>query len=233
MLFPKRKKSIVTLIVLPRFCMKKVLLIDDSFDIRENVSEILALSNYIVFKAANGQEGIDLAHRKNPDLILCDIMMPVVDGFGVFMELNKNLDTAGIPFVFLTAATELESRQTGLRLGADDYIIKPFNEQLLLSTIEARINRHRAAKERRKKEQLAYITELEELMHITSHKVRKPVCNILGLLKLLDMDDEMNAEKMREVLVYSKECALELDTFTRELTLFLEQSKARKDNGIY
>lgn len=213
--------------------MKRILLIDDSFDIRENVSEILALSNYIVFEAGDGLEGIDLAHRENPDLILCDVMMPGVDGFGVFMALNKSLDTAGIPFVFLTAATEQESRLAGMRLGADDYIIKPFNEQLLLSTIEARITRYRAAKEKRKKEQLAYISELEELMHITSHKVRKPVCNILGLLKLLDMDEDMNAEKMREVLEYSKECALELDTFTRELTLFLEQSKARKDKGIH
>ena len=86
--------------------MKKILLIEDNIDMRENTAEILALSNYEVKTAVNGKEGVEAALTWKPDLIICDIMMPVLDGYGVLHMLSKNDHTAGIPFIFLTAKAD-------------------------------------------------------------------------------------------------------------------------------
>src|SRR6185436_13315255 len=101
--------------------MKKILLIEDNQDVRENTSEILQLANYIVFTAENGKVGVELAHQEKPDLIICDIMMPELDGYGVLHILNKTPDTATIPFIFLSAKSEKSDFRKGMNLGADDY----------------------------------------------------------------------------------------------------------------
>ena len=116
--------------------MKKILLIEDNLDVRENTEEILSLANYKVFTAANGKIGVELAHTEKPDLIICDIMMPELDGYGVLHILSKNEDTARIPFIFLTAKTEKSDIRKGMNLGADDYLTKPFDDTDLLNAIE-------------------------------------------------------------------------------------------------
>ena len=121
--------------------MKKILLIEDNSDVRENTSEILSLANYDVVVAENGKIGVDLAQRINPDLIICDIMMPALDGYGVLHILSKNESTAGIPFIFLTAKTEKSDIRKGMNLGADDYLTKPFDDTDLLNAIEARLRK--------------------------------------------------------------------------------------------
>lgn len=121
--------------------MKKILLIEDNNEVRENTSEILTLANYEVFVAENGKVGVDLAQREKPDLIICDIMMPQLDGYGVLHILSKNEQTAGIPFIFLTAKTEKSDIRKGMNLGADDYLTKPFDDTDLLNAIEARLRR--------------------------------------------------------------------------------------------
>src|SRR3954452_2791740 len=121
--------------------MKKILLIEDNDEIRENTAEILELSNYKVFTASNGKIGVELAVEKKPDLIVCDIMMPVLDGYGVLMMLQKNSETQQIPFIFLTAKTERSDMRKGMQLGADDYITKPFEGSELLSAIEIRLKK--------------------------------------------------------------------------------------------
>src|SRR4051812_20977154 len=105
--------------------MKKILLIEDNAGIRENTSEILSLANYSVITAENGKVGVELAQRERPDLIICDIMMPELDGYGVLHILGKKDDTASIPFIFLTAKTEKTDIRKGMNLGADDYLTKP------------------------------------------------------------------------------------------------------------
>lgn len=121
--------------------MKKILLIEDNAEVRENTHEILELANYEVLTAANGKIGVELAQREKPDLIICDIMMPELDGYGVLHILSKNEQTAGIPFIFLTAKTEKSDIRKGMNLGADDYLTKPFDDTDLLNAVEARFRK--------------------------------------------------------------------------------------------
>ncbi len=121
--------------------MKKILLIEDNLAIRENTAEFLVLANYHVVTAKNGKEGVEVALKELPDLIICDIMMPVLDGFGVLHMLQKNPSTKNKPFIFLTAKTEHTDFRKGMDLGADDYITKPFSGTELLSAVECRLKK--------------------------------------------------------------------------------------------
>lgn len=123
--------------------MITVLLIEDNTDMRENIAEILELSNYNVLSAENGKVGVDLARKHEPDIILCDIMMPELDGYGVIHMLSKNPKTASIPFIFLTAKADKTDIRKGMNLGADDYLTKPFEEMELLETIDMRLKRNK------------------------------------------------------------------------------------------
>jgi len=122
--------------------MKKILLIEDNVDMRENIAEILELANYEVATAPNGKEGVRLAQTMEPDLIICDIMMPELDGYGVLHILGKDPKTARIPFIFLSAKAEKTDLRKGMSLGADDYIFKPFDETELLNAIETRLKKN-------------------------------------------------------------------------------------------
>ena len=120
---------------------KKVLIIEDNLEIRENTGEILELAGYDVEVAADGKEGTQTAIQFKPDIIICDIMMPGLDGYGVLNILSRNPDTSTIPFIFLTAKSEPADIRKGMNLGADDYIVKPFDETDLLEAIEVRLRR--------------------------------------------------------------------------------------------
>jgi CheY-like chemotaxis protein len=113
--------------------MKKILLIEDNLEMRENTAEILELAGYAVFTAPDGKEGVKTALKELPDLIVCDIMMPELDGYGVLHMLSKNEAAAAIPFIFLTAKAEKEDYRKGMSLGADDYLTKPFDDTELLT----------------------------------------------------------------------------------------------------
>jgi DNA-binding response OmpR family regulator len=120
---------------------KKILLIEDNPDVRENTCEILELAGYTVVTAPDGKVGVDLAQKDHPDLVICDIMMPELDGYGVLHILSKKPETAAIPFIFLTAKTEKTDIRKGMNLGADDYLTKPFDDTDLLNAIEARFRK--------------------------------------------------------------------------------------------
>lgn len=122
--------------------MKTILLIEDNVDVRENTAEILQLAQYRVLTAENGKIGVELAQKEKPDLIICDIMMPVLDGHGVLHLLSKNDETAGIPFIFLTAKAERSDFRKGMEMGADDYLTKPFDDIELLNAIESRLKKN-------------------------------------------------------------------------------------------
>ncbi len=121
--------------------MKHLLVIDDNVDIRENTAEILSLAGYRVSTAENGKRGVEFALKEIPDLIVCDIMMPDLDGYGVLHLLKKNTATENIPFIFLTAKTERNDFRKGMELGADDYLTKPFDDLELLRAIETRLKK--------------------------------------------------------------------------------------------
>jgi len=164
-----------------------LLLIEDDEIIRENTSEILELSNYKVETAANGAEGVKIARELKPDLIICDIMMPEMDGYMVLDHLGKDPLTSTIPFIFLTAKTEKKEIRKGMALGADDYITKPFEENELLEAIEGRIKRNKEIKESISKDMHGFsnfaetakgLTGLEELnlsKQIKSYKKKETI----------------------------------------------------------
>lgn len=121
--------------------MKKILIIEDDKIMRENTAEILELAKYQVTTAPNGKVGTTLAKEIKPDLIVCDIMMPELDGYGVLHMLSRDPKTASIPFIFLTAKAEKSEMRKGMELGADDYLTKPFEDTDLLNAIETRLKK--------------------------------------------------------------------------------------------
>lgn len=120
---------------------KKVLIIEDNDDIRESTAEVLELAGYETFTAKHGKLGVEMALKHTPDVILCDIMMPELDGYGVLYLLNKNQKTANIPFIFITAKTERADMRKGMEMGADDYLTKPFDDIELFKAIESRFKK--------------------------------------------------------------------------------------------
>jgi DNA-binding response OmpR family regulator len=138
--------------------MKKILLIEDNLEIRENTTEILELDGFEVETAENGKIGVEKALANPPDLIICDIMMPVLDGYGVLHLLTKNDKTNDIPFIFLTAKADRTDFRRGMEMGADDYITKPFEETELLNAIESRLKKQ--SLKSKKYEQMEGLQEL-------------------------------------------------------------------------
>ena len=153
--------------------MKKILLIEDNNHMRENTAEILQLAHYDVLTAANGKIGVEIAQKEHPDLIICDVMMPVLDGYGVLHMLGKNTDTSGIPFIFLTAKTERSDMRKGMEMGADDYVTKPFDDIELLNAVESRLKKYDALRTEYSKgaegvnQFLGEVKGLEELKRIS------------------------------------------------------------------
>jgi len=123
-----------------------ILVIEDNTEMRENISSILKLEKYHVIEAIDGKQGIDMARKHHPDLILCDIMMPELDGYGVLHLLSKNADTEDIPFIYLTAKAEKEDFRKGMNMGADDYLVKPFDGMDLLKAVEIRLAKNEKLK---------------------------------------------------------------------------------------
>lgn len=158
--------------------MKKILLIEDNQQMRENTQEILELANYKVVSAPNGKIGVELALKELPELIICDIMMPELDGYGVLYLLTKNPTTSGIPFIFLTAKAEKSDMRKGMSMGADDYLTKPFEEMELLNAVDARLKKNEIFKKEFSKnvdglnEFLANAKDLDELARLSAD--RKP-----------------------------------------------------------
>lgn len=142
---------------------KKILLIEDNLEMRENTAEILELASYQVITAENGREGVKKARSLQPDLIICDIMMPEMDGYETLYLLSKNEETKNIPFIFLSAKAEKSDARKGMNLGADDYLTKPFEEMELLHAIETRLKRS----EELKKEFTGGLHDLERFTDIS------------------------------------------------------------------
>jgi len=166
---------------------QKILLIEDDEIIRENTAEILELANYEVITAEDGKVGVKKAKEDKPDLIICDIMMPELDGYGVLYLLGKDPNTSTIPFIFLTAKTEKRDRRKGMSLGADDYLTKPFEEMDLMAAIEGRLKRNKAFQQNFSKDiaglndfvdrarGLKELEELTEVKQIRSYKKKETI----------------------------------------------------------
>jgi len=170
--------------------MKKILLIEDNEDVRNNTAEILELSNYEVIVAENGKTGIEKALEHLPDLIICDIMMPVLDGYGVLHAVHKNNTIKNTPFIFLTAKTERSDFRKGMELGADDYITKPFSGTELLNAVDSRLKKIDLLKQ----ELSPGIEGLQYLMETSIGK---------DYIKLLTEDRNINKYRKKQI-IYSE-----------------------------
>ncbi len=127
--------------------MTRILVIEDDADLRRNLVDLLELEDYEVYSGADGEEGIARAQERHPDLIVCDIMMPKLDGYGVLKALRADPDCVAIPVIFLTAKTDRQSVRMGMELGADDYLPKPFTQQELLTSIQTQLSKRMALRE--------------------------------------------------------------------------------------
>lgn len=170
--------------------MKKILLIDDNREIRENTAEILELANYKVFTADNGKSGVEKALEHKPDLIICDIMMPVLDGYGVLHLLNQHPELHHTAFIFLSAKTEVGEIRKGMSLGADDYITKPFEGTELLNAVEIRLRKADLIR----KDIMGGITGVQQLLSIQQGK---------DILHAFTEDRNVNHYKKKQI-IYSE-----------------------------
>ena len=171
--------------------MKKILVIEDEPEMRRNLLTILKLEKFQPVGAENGRAGLDAIKRDKPDLILCDVMMPELDGHGVLDALRKDEATASIPFIFLTAKGEKEDLRNGMKLGADDYLTKPVARLDLLEAINARLLRAEQQAQREFKPDFSTFEPLlklnltpcvaEVLLWVAQGKTNGDIASILGI----------------------------------------------------
>ncbi|MDD5361421.1 MAG: response regulator [Ignavibacteria bacterium] len=171
---------------------KKVLIIEDDLSVRENISEILIEEGYEVLQAVNGKKGYQEAVRNIPDIIICDILMPEMNGYEVIHFLKKNPLTRDIPFLFLTAKTDLSDIRKGMGTGADDYITKPFSIKDLLNAIKIRLEKYESNKKKLKELTLSLEMSLP-------HELRTPLVGIIGFSRLIADNPELYSyEEIKE-----------------------------------
>ena len=171
--------------------MAKILVVEDNIDVRENILDLLDAENFHVVSADNGRIGLELANKEVPDLIICDVMMPGLDGYGVLSRLRQNPVTATIPFVFLTAKSAKNDFRQGMKLAADDYLTKPFTSDELLETIKCRLEKQFTMNQNFQRE----LDELRESITLSlPHEMRTPLNGVLGFSQLL-MEEHETLEK--------------------------------------
>ncbi|MDJ1174849.1 hybrid sensor histidine kinase/response regulator [Roseofilum capinflatum] len=177
--------------------MVKVLVIEDEELIRENILDLLEAEDFEGLGAENGQVGVEIAKAQIPDLILCDVMMPQLDGYGVLEQLRCDPKTAMIPFIFLTAKAEKNDMRSGMELGADDYLTKPCLPDELLKAINTRLDKQARIKE-------ASQGQLDELRDSIArslpHELRTPLNGIMGFAELMSYEaEDLKPEEIREM----------------------------------
>jgi signal transduction histidine kinase len=162
--------------------MKRILVIDDDESYRLMVSAVLKQSGFSVLEASNGHNGIELAQAHALDLIISDVMMENLDGFGVLDRLRMDPATSTIPFIFMTGLSDRESLRKGMTLGADDFLVKPFTGEVLLSAVEARLTRHQELSDEAERK----LTQLRTSISLAlPHELRTPLTAILGFSDIL------------------------------------------------
>ena len=201
--------------------MCKILVIEDEKNIRETIKEILDLNDFSVATAQNGLIGVAKALQFKPDIIICDVMMPEMDGFETLKNIRSINEISNIPFIFLTAKTEKKDFREGMNLGADDFLNKPFHTKELLKVIDLRINKSKLEKQQYNKEINTLKEEVNKLQnsinnlsYTNSHVLRAPLLKILGLINFLIEDAEDKSNMNNEVLKMLKDSCLELSDAT-------------------
>ncbi|MEO8394008.1 MAG: response regulator [Chloroflexota bacterium] len=207
--------------------MTNILVIEDETDIRNDIAEVLSYENFICVVAPNGRAGVQSAHDYLPDLIICDIMMPVMDGYEVLDALRNDPSTANIPFVFLTAKADRESVRYGMASGADDYLTKPFTSNELLTAVKARLEK-----------KASLISEFthrvdhlrQALIHGLPHELRTPLSGILGGAELLLKDSTVSeSEDLTELAHMIFDCGKRLQRQVENYLFYAQLQIIRSD----
>lgn len=177
--------------------MHKILVIEDDYSVRDNLLHLLETEEFEALGASNGKIGVELAFQHRPDLIICDVLMPGLDGFGVLTALRSSPDTKTIPFIFLTARTEPSDWREGMSLGADDYLTKPFTREELLTAISTRLEKQAAIKQ----QQAQKLDQLRTSINLSLPiELRSPLHTILGFSQYLtDSADTLEPSEIREI----------------------------------
>ena len=228
--------------------MKTILVIEDDQAIRMSILELLELEEFQGIEAENGNQGLQLAREEQPDLIICDIMMPDIDGYTVLTELQEEPKTSKIPFIFLTAKTERDDQRLGMELGADDYITKPFTTTELICAVKTRLKKHEHywsqykqayAQVKTLKQKVEEIkqqsTSKEDIMTQLSEELRAPLSTInmaVSLLKSTPSHSSISQAESREkqqryLNILQEECARELEILQRISEVKLNQTSKR------
>jgi two-component system sensor kinase len=208
--------------------MAKIVIIDDETYILESLKEILELENHNVTDFSNGWEAISFIKKNKTDLIICDIEMPQIKGFEILEKIKSDLETATIPFIFLSGLNKNYQIREGLILGADDYLTKPFEADTLLKTVNSRL-------EKSKKFEQVVNNKISELrLHLTSvlpHEILTPLNGIFGPIQMLmENIDDFNNEEIKELHRVIYFCANRLKTVASNFLYYVEIESKISEN---
>ena len=200
--------------------MSKILVIEDEQALRENLMCLLDAENFEVFGAGNGKTGVELAKSHLPDLIICDVTMPLLDGFGVLTTLRSIPTTTTIPFIFLTAKVDKTDLRQGMELGADDYLTKPFSRKDLLAAITVRLEKQALISQQQSQKLEELRTSIALSLPI---ELRSPLNNILGFSQLLiEEADQMNSQEIQEMAQIIQKSGGRLERLIQNFLLYAE-----------
>ncbi len=212
--------------------MAKILIVEDDPDVRNNLVDLLEAESYSVKHASNGQEAIVVLHEYLPDLIICDVMMPGMNGHDLLKSLSDRVEFASIPFIFLTAKADPTDHREGMNLGADDYLTKPFTREQMLKAIEARISKSERIDQK-------FDNEFDELRNNIAvslpHELRTPLTGIMGFSEyLLDNLDSTSKDELKEYLTYIYDSGKRLNRLVENYIAFteLKLKQMSKVNGL-
>ncbi len=196
--------------------MTKILVIEDEEPVRENLVELLSAEGYQAIEAKDGVDGVRMTRQENPDLIICDILMPHLDGYGVWALLSREPETAIIPFIFLTAKTERSDLRKGMELGADDYITKPFTRDELLNAIHTRLEKSATLRNYYQKNLSNLRSNINQSL---PHELLTPLSVVLGFSELLI--DDYNTLKKDQILEIARNINRSAEKLLRSVQLYL------------
>jgi two-component system, sensor histidine kinase and response regulator len=206
---------------------EKILIIEDADALRKDIVETLTYEGFEVRGAVDGVEGVQVAREYLPDLIICDIMMPNLDGYGVLEELQKDGAGTTIPFIFLTALSDKGEVRQGMELGADDYVTKPFTVSELVNTVKRRLQKRTVIREKTEEK----LDELRDnIIMALPHELRTPLTGILGFADILATDSPVLAPvKVAELAKYIHTAAQRLYRLTENYVVYAQLEALRND----
>jgi two-component system, sensor histidine kinase and response regulator len=200
--------------------MTKVLIIDDSQDVNELISETLKINGYDVLMAEDGLAGVEAAQQHLPDLILCDVKMPKLDGYGTLTALRQHSSTATIPFIFLTGVADKVNFRQGMELGADDYLTKPFTISELLAAVKARLEKQVAITRQAERK----LDELRDSISLAlPQELLAPLTRIIGFSSMLmESCDSVKPADLFELAASLHQSAYRLQRTIENFLLFTQ-----------